>query len=70
MNIEEISKQLAEQRILIDKIYESTEKTRKYFLWSLIITLFFLIAPIIVGVVALPFLMSSISALTGTGLGI
>jgi preprotein translocase subunit SecY len=70
MNIEEISKQLAEQRILIDKIYESTEKTRKYFLWSLIITLVFLIGPIIVGVVALPFLMSSISALTGTGLGI
>jgi len=70
MNIEEIAKQLAEQRILIEKIYDSAEKTRKYFMWSLIITLVFMIAPIIVAVIALPFLLSSVSALMGTGLGI
>lgn len=69
MNIEEISKQLAEQRILIEKIYDSVEKTRKYFMWSLIATLVLVIAPIIVAIIAIPFLLSSISSLT-SGLGI
>ena len=69
MNIEEIEKRLVEQRILIEKIYDSVEKTRKYFMWSLIITVFFLVVPLVVAVIAVPFLLTSISTLT-SGLGI
>lgn len=64
MNIEEIEKRLAEQRILIEKIYDSVEKTRKYFMWSLIITVFFLVVPLVIAVIAVPFLLTSISSLT------
>lgn len=46
MNEQEIQKQLHEQNELLQKIYTSTEKTRKYFLWTLILSVVFFILPL------------------------
>lgn len=44
---EEILKKLAEQEERINAIYRSVEKTRKYFLWMLIVTVAMIIIPLI-----------------------
>ena len=46
----------------IDAIFVSVEKTRKYFLWTLILSLAFFLLPIIGLLFAIPFFMSTISA--------
>ena len=51
---EEIKKQLAEQDELLKKIYKSAEKTRKYFLWTLIISVVVFILPLLGMIVVLP----------------
>lgn len=43
----------------INSIYVSVEKTRKYFLWTLIITVALVVLPMIGMVFALPMFMSS-----------
>jgi type II secretory pathway component PulF len=44
---EEILKKIAEQEEKINAIYNSVEKTRKYFLWMLIVTVAMIIIPLI-----------------------
>ncbi len=46
----------------IDAIYETTERTRKYFLWTLIVTLAVFILPGIVLMFAVPSFISNYSA--------
>lgn len=43
----------------IDAIYETTEKTRKYFMWTLVITLALVILPALGLVAAIPSFLSS-----------
>jgi len=71
MNNEELSKEVREQREIIDKIYVSVEKTRKYFLWTMVATLVAFVLPLIAIIFMIPTFMSSYaSALSGTGLGL
>jgi len=65
----EILKRLEEQEQKIDLIYASVEKTRKYFLWTLIISAGAILLPLI-GIIALiPWLLSTLSsAYSGLGL--
>lgn len=65
--MEEILKKLAEQDQKIDAIFRSVEKTRKYFLTVLIITIVMLILPLIGLVFAIPIFMSVLSP---AGLGL
>lgn len=44
---QEISQKLQEQKEKIDAIYISVEKTRKYFLWTLIISITLFVLPLI-----------------------
>jgi len=44
---EELKKRLNAQDELLAKIYKSSEKTRKYFLWTLVVTLALFILPLI-----------------------
>ena len=55
---EDIKKQLDEQKDLLLKIYKSAEKTRKYFLWTLIITLALFVLPLAGLVFAIPKFLS------------
>ena len=47
MNDEKILKKLEEQDKKLEAIYISVEKTRRYFLWTLIITVAMIILPLI-----------------------
>ncbi len=54
---EEILKKFEEQDKKLDRIYISVEKTRKYFMWTLIVTVVTIVLPLIVlGIVAPIFL--------------
>lgn len=51
----------------LDQIYRSAEKTRKYFLWMLIISLAVIVLPLIGLAFAIP---QFINIYTGSGLGL
>jgi len=71
MDISKIEQELVEQRAIIEKIYISAEKTRKYFLWTLIVTLILFVLPLLVMAFVLPSLLSGYSELlSGAGLGL
>ena len=55
----EIAKRLDEQAAKIDAVYASVEKTRKYFLWTMLVTLAFLVLPIIGLFFAVPSFLSN-----------
>lgn len=63
--------QMQQNKELLDKIYISTEKTRKMFFWTLIISLVTVILPLIGLAFAIPFFLHSyVLPLTGQQLGL
>lgn len=62
---QEILKKLEEQDKKIDLIYASVEKTRSYFLWTLIISVVFFILPLVGLAFAIPFFLSTLSSAYG-----
>lgn len=56
-----ILQKLTEQDAKIEKIYKSVEKTRKYFLFTLILSLLLIIVPIIALSFILPKLLDALS---------
>ena len=65
---EEIKKRLDDQDELLKKIFISTEKTRKYFLASLIVTAVMVVLPLIGLLFVVPQFLSTYSGLSGLGL--
>jgi type IV secretory pathway component VirB8 len=61
MRIKDFEK-LGSQEEKLREIYKSVEKTRKYFLWTLILSLLFFVLPLIGLAIILP---SAMGALTG-----
>lgn len=61
MEQREIEKELKEQKELLRKTYQSAEKTRKYFLWTLILSAVLFVVPLIILVAILPWFMSTIA---------
>lgn len=71
MDPQVIEKELHDQRELIEKIFISVEKTRKYYLWTLWGTVALFVIPLIVSAFAIPaFLNTYTSYLNGSGLGL
>ena len=64
---EEIKLQLQKQQQLLDQIFASVEKTRKYFLWTMVATILLFIIPLIIFIFALP---SFLGNLTGGANGL
>ena len=62
---QELLKKLEEQEKKIDAIYVSVEKTRKYFQWTLIVTVVTIVLPIVVLIIMIPWLMSTLSSAYG-----
>jgi type II secretory pathway component PulF len=60
--IEERLKRIEEK---IDRIYASVERTRKYFLWTLIVTAVAFLLPLVGLVFVVPTLLSALSSYTG-----
>ena len=64
---EEIIRQLTEQKAKIEQVYKSVEKIRKYFLWTLIITLAVTVLPAIGLIFVVPLYLKTLN-FTGVGL--
>ena len=65
----EINKKINELEKKIDDIYLSVEKTRKYFLWTGIITVAVIVLPLIGLIFVLPsFINSYVGTLGGLGM--
>lgn len=62
---QELSQKLQAQDEKLERIYQSVEKTRKYFLWTFIATLVTFILPLIGLVFAIPFFLSTVSSAYG-----
>lgn len=61
-----LNERLDEQAKKIDAIYESVEKTRKYFQWMLWITIIAIVLPLLASAFVIPsFLHSYLDALNG-----
>ena len=64
MDEQHILQKLEEQEKKLETIYRSVEKTRKYFLWMLIITVVVFVLPLL----GLLFLIPKVLSLYATGL--
>lgn len=62
---QDIQQKFTEQEEKLEKIYVSVEKTRKYFLWTLIATVVAFVLPLIGLVFAIPFFLNSLSSAYG-----
>ncbi len=56
---------LAELSGKVDALYESSEKMRKYFLWTLVVTLAVIILPLFILPMLLPAFLSSVALPAG-----
>ncbi|MBU6232017.1 hypothetical protein KGP36_05155 [Patescibacteria group bacterium] len=75
--IEKIKGELAAHRELLEKIYVSAEKTRKYYLWTMWGTVIVFVLPLIALAFVIPYYMNEfnnafsgmgVSPMTGLGL--
>lgn len=62
---EEIIKKLDEQEKKLDAIYKSAEKTRKYFLWTLIVTIVTIVLPLIALIAIIPWFLNTLTSAYG-----
>ncbi len=65
---QDIIRKLDEQDKKIDAILISVEKTRKYFLWTLIITVAMIVLPVIGLIFLIPTLINSMGSYIPAGL--
>ncbi len=62
---QEILKKLEENAALLEAVYKSVERMRKFFMWTLIITVVVIVLPLIGLVLVIPQFLNSV---TGSGL--
>lgn len=62
---QEILKKFEEQDAKLDAIYQSVEKMRKYFLWTLIVTVAAIILPIIGLIAIIPWFLKIMTSAYG-----
>ncbi len=55
----EIIKKLDEQKQTIERMAKDVEKTKKYFLWTMILTIAFLVLPLIAIAFVIPVFMNN-----------
>lgn len=63
-NEEQILEMLSQSQELLQKTYESAEKTRKYFLYTTIITILMIVLPIIGLLLIIPQFLKTYSDIT------
>ena len=70
MDEQKILEKLEEQGKKIDGIYKSVEKTRKYFLWTFIISIVVVVLPLVGLLFVIPQFLSLYSSLNLESLGL
>lgn len=63
--MEELLKKIDDQQAKIDAMYVSVEKLRKYFLWTLVVTVVTIALPLVAMMFILPSLVSTLSSAYG-----
>jgi hypothetical protein len=63
--IKNIEEKILEMNVKVDAVYRSLEKLRKYFFWTLIITLVVVVGPLLLIPFLLPAFLSSLAIPTG-----
>ncbi len=58
---QEILKKLKEQELKIEAIWKSVEKTRKYFLFTMISSIVMVVLPLIGLLIAIPIMLNTLS---------
>jgi Zn-dependent protease len=58
----EILKKIEEQDAKLEEIYKSVEKTRKYFLWTLIVSVAAIFLPIAGLIILIPWFLKTITS--------
>ena len=58
--MDEVLKKLAELEAKVDAIYKSAEKTRKYFMWTLIISVVLFVLPLVALIFVIPQFISAL----------
>ncbi len=64
----EILEKLNSQEEKINAIYASVEKTRKYFLWTLIVTIATIVLPLMAMAFIIPWMLKTLTSAYGLGL--
>ena len=64
----EILKKLEEQEIKIEEIYISVKKMRKYFLWTMIVSIAVIVLPVIGLIFVVPQFLNTLNMASGLGL--
>lgn len=62
---QEILNRLQAQEDLLRKVYISTEKTRKYFMWTLIVSVAVILLPLVGLILVIPTFLSTIGGAYG-----
>jgi hypothetical protein len=62
---EEILQKIEDQQQKLDAIYVSVERLRKYFKWTLIVTVLTIVLPLIALVFVLPWILSTLTSAYG-----
>lgn len=62
---QDIQKKFEEQEAKLDAIYKSIEKMRKYFLWTLYVTIATIVLPLIAAVVMIPWILKVMTSAYG-----
>lgn len=60
---QEILRQIAVQNEVLQKVFISVEKTRKYFMWTLIVTLALFIIPLVGLMFVIPMFLGNLSTM-------
>lgn len=68
MDEQQILQKLEEMEVKIDKVYKSTERTRKYILWMFILSILVIVLPLIGLILIIPQFLSLYSDLGNLGL--
>jgi len=58
----DVSQKFEAQEKKLDEIYKSVEKTRKYFLWTLIVTVVTILLPLVALVFVIPWFLKIITS--------
>ena len=60
--MEDVLQKIADLEKKVDAVYKSVEKTRKYFMWTLILSVAFFVVPLIGLLFVIPQFISSINS--------
>jgi len=62
---EQLYKKIEDLEAKVDNLYKTMQTAKKYFMWSLILTLVFFVLPLIILIFLLPSLMNTITSYSG-----